>query len=94
MMCIPRISVTVLCIFATLLVNRANAAEPKLVEYKQIGDVKLHLHMFYPKDWKATDRRPAAVFFFGGGWVGGTPTQFYPHCEHLASKGIVAAAAE
>ena len=72
----------------------ANAAKPKLVEYKQASGAKLHLHVFYPDGWKATDKRPAAVFFFGGGWNGGTPKQFYPHCEHLASKGFVAAAAE
>jgi acetyl esterase len=74
--------------------RQTRAAHPTKVEFKQIGDVKLHLHVFYPADWKATDKRPAAVFFFGGGWVGGTPGQFYPHCEHLAAQGIVAASAE
>ena len=34
------------------------------------------------------------VFFFGGGWVGGTPKQFYPQCESLADRGIVAISAE
>ena len=36
----------------------------------------------------------AIVFFFGGGWVGGTPKQFFPHCTYLASRGMVAISAE
>ena len=34
------------------------------------------------------------VFFFGGGWVGGKPTQFYKQSEYLASRGMVAISAE
>jgi acetyl esterase/lipase len=34
------------------------------------------------------------VFFFGGGWTGGNPRQFFPHCRHLASQGMVAVSAE
>ena len=62
--------------------------------YKTIGDVKLHLHTFRPADWKPTDRRPAIVFFFGGGWVGGKPLQFAPQCKYLATRGRVAMPAE
>ncbi|NNE90503.1 MAG: alpha/beta hydrolase, partial [Verrucomicrobiales bacterium] len=40
------------------------------------------------------DERPAAVFFFGGGWNGGTPTQFEPHSRYLAKRGIVAFVAD
>jgi acetyl esterase len=56
------------------------------------GDLKLHV--FRPPHWTASDRRPAIVFFFGGGWVGGTPTQFYPHAARLAALGMVAMSAE
>jgi acetyl esterase/lipase len=34
------------------------------------------------------------VFFFGGGWTNGSPTQFQPHCEYLASRGMVAMTAD
>ena len=64
------------------------------VVYKTVGDVSLALHLFEPEGHKATDKRPAIVFFFGGGWNGGTPSQFYPHCAYLASRGMVAVAAE
>jgi acetyl esterase/lipase len=66
----------------------------KAVQYKQVGDTKLFLHVFAPKGHKATDKRPAIVFFFGGGWNGGTPKQFEPHCRHLAARGMVAITAE
>ncbi len=62
--------------------------------YKSIGDTRLSLYIFEPTGHKATDRRPAAVFFFGGGWNGGTPTQFEPHCRYLASRGMVAITAD
>lgn len=64
------------------------------ITYKTIGAVDLKLHLFKPAGHSAADRMPAIVFFFGGGWVGGTPEQFYPHCAHLASRGMVAISAE
>ena len=36
--------------------------------YKKVGKVELQLHIFNPKGHKASDQRPAIVFFFGGGW--------------------------
>ena len=61
--------------------------------YKKVGDIELKLHVFEPQK-AAAKARPAIVFFFGGGWVGGTPSQFYPHCAHLAEHGVVAISAE
>lgn len=59
--------------------------------YKTLaGGRTLKLYVFSPKDHSATDRRPAAVFFHGGGWVGGVPGQFGGHCGHLAKRGMVA----
>lgn len=66
----------------------------KSLVYKTVGEVTLKLHVFNPEGHKTSDKRPAMVFFFGGGWVGGSPSQFYPHCEHLASRGMVAISAE
>jgi len=65
-----------------------------MVVYKRVGEAELTMHVFRPRGWRADDRRPAIVFFFGGGWKGGSPEQFYPHCRYLASRGMVAMAAE
>ncbi|HAS81383.1 MAG TPA: peptidase S9 [Verrucomicrobia bacterium] len=66
----------------------------KSVVFKTLGEVELKLHIFNPEGHQATDKRRAIVFFFGGGWLGGSTSQFYPHCEHLASRGMVAISAE
>jgi len=66
----------------------------KVIPYKQVGDVELKLHVFLPENHCEGKRSPAIVFFFGGGWNGGTPGQFYPHAAYLASRGMVAIAAE
>ncbi|MBT3293707.1 MAG: alpha/beta hydrolase [Verrucomicrobia bacterium] len=80
------------------LVCGVNAAEKSVPDrtltYKKSGAVELKLHVFSPEDHKASDRRPAIVFFFGGGWHSGTPSQFYEHCTYLASRGMVAMSAE
>jgi acetyl esterase len=61
--------------------------------YKTIGDVKLSLHIFEPATGPKTNR-PAIVFFFGGGWTSGSPTQFETQCRHLAARGMVAITAD
>jgi acetyl esterase len=38
--------------------------------------------------------KPAIVFFFGGGWVGGSPTQFERQARHLAERGMIAMVAD
>ena len=62
--------------------------------YKAAGETKLTIHIFEPDGHKPSDKRPAIVFFFGGGWLKGTPRQFEQHCRYLASRGMVAMAAD
>ena len=62
--------------------------------YKTIDGTELPLHIFEPKDHKESDKRPTIVFFFGGGWNGGSPTQFEHQCAYLASRGMVAITVE
>lgn len=62
--------------------------------YKTVQGAALQLHTYRPADWQARDRRPAIVFFFGGGWRTGTPESFYPYCARLAQMGMVAMAAD
>ena len=62
--------------------------------YKSVGPATLRLFVFEDEVGRRDARRPAIVFFFGGGWTGGTPEQFFPQCEYLASRGMVAVSAE
>ncbi len=62
--------------------------------YRTIDDVQLSAYLFEPRGDVRNERRPAAVFFFGGGWRGGTPGQFLPQCLHLADRGMLTVAVD
>jgi acetyl esterase/lipase len=62
--------------------------------YKKTPQGELALHFSFPVDWKASDKRPAIVFFFGGGWKSGSFTQFVAQSDYFASRGMVAASAD
>jgi acetyl esterase/lipase len=66
----------------------------RLEVYKTIGNTELKLYIFDPADRGSATKHAAIVFFFGGGWRGGTPAQFGPQCRHFASRGMVAIAAD
>jgi len=68
--------------------------DAKVEVYKTIGDTKLSLYIFNPPGHTAALRRPAIVFFFGGGWRQGSPDQFEAQCRELASLGMVAISAD
>jgi acetyl esterase/lipase len=69
-------------------------AGTRVETYKTIGDVVLKLWIFEPEHHATTNRSPAVVCFFGGGWTSGSPAQFEQQCRHLASRGIVAITAD
>ncbi|MDU0353277.1 carboxylesterase family protein [Paraglaciecola aquimarina] len=74
--------------------SSADIRPDKIVTYKVINDSILKLHIFNPQNHKSNDYKPAIVFFFGGGWSGGSPEQFYDQSKYLASRGMVAISAE
>ena len=61
--------------------------------YRKVGDTELKVWIFEPAA-KATQPLPAIVFFFGGGWISGSPTHFEPQSRHLASRGMIAIVAD
>lgn len=62
--------------------------------YKSIGGHQLRLHVFSPRNSSTSVRKPAIVFFFGGGWTTGTVAQFVSQATHLAQRGMVAIVAD
>ncbi len=58
--------------------------------YREVNGVKLNAYVFTPPGHRVSDHRPAVLFFFGGGWKGGTPGQFLPQSLYLAQRGMVA----
>jgi acetyl esterase/lipase len=81
------------CLVSALAVSAlfpaAHAAESPTRVYKTVAGRELKLTIANPADWKPDDRRPAMVFFHGGGWTGGAPTQFERHSDYLAARGMV-----
>ena len=59
------------------------------VVYKKVADRELHLHIFNPEGWKATDKRACFITIHGGGWTGGEPKRMYPFADHYAKLGLV-----
>lgn len=84
-----------LAFFTICSVSIATDIQPDCeILYKMVGDVELKLHVFEPEGLKATDQRPAIVFFFGGAWSGGSPKQFYQQARDLADIGLVVFSAD
>jgi acetyl esterase/lipase len=75
--------------FAILTMGTLHAQENDSIVYKQVGADALYLHVDYPKQFDPSLSYPAMVFFFGGGWKGGTVEQFAPHATYFASLGMV-----
>ncbi|MFC2112048.1 alpha/beta hydrolase [Bacteroidota bacterium] len=92
---------TILVLSSLILIVCGNKSEnadftvrPDSVVYKHTKQADLKLYFHYPEDWKPNDKRPVIVFFFGGGWNGGTTKQFLPQAEYLSSRGMIAVRAD
>ena len=62
--------------------------------YKTKIEGKLKMNIFIPKKHKITNKRPVIIFFFGVGWVGDHPKQFYQQAKSFADKVFLAISAE
>jgi acetyl esterase/lipase len=65
-----------------------------VVTYKTTPQGDLKMNLYFPPGWRKADRRPAIVFFFGGGCATGSPAQFAATAAYFATRGLVAASAE
>jgi acetyl esterase len=61
--------------------------------YKRTGNAALRLWVFSPAP-ATTEKRVAAVFFGGGGWITHNPVQLSLQARQLAASGMVAVIAE
>jgi acetyl esterase len=97
---LPKILVVLSMGFAMSAVAKNTSAESgaepttKSFAYKAIPGGTLEMVVHYPPGWRESDKRPAIVFFFGGGWENGTIQAFQRQADHLARRGMVAARAD
>ena len=66
--------------------------DARVETYRKIGSTELKLWIFGESDPKAP--KPAIVFFFGGGWHGGSPDQFENQARYFAKRGMIAITAD
>ncbi|MCP4310115.1 MAG: alpha/beta hydrolase [Bacteroidetes bacterium] len=80
-------------LFATLIVATGaasiHAQRADSILYKQVDSTDLYLYIDYPPGFDAALSYPAIVFYFGGGWNGGTPGHFEHHARYFAQRGLV-----
>ncbi len=83
-----------ICFAGVLSVGAATLPDVTSHDFKNVAGSTLRLHIYAPQASPAAVERPAIVFFFGGGWERGSPTQFMRQATHLASRGMVAVCPE
>jgi acetyl esterase/lipase len=66
--------------------------DARVETYRKVGSIELKLWIFGESDPKA--KKPAIVFFFGGGWNAGSPAQFENQARHFAQRGMIAITAD
>ena len=64
----------------------------KIIIYKETNTTDLRLWVFNPE--KMTTSNPAIIFFYGGGWRGGSPTQFQQQANYFLKKGFISILAD
>lgn len=57
--------------------------------YRDDSPEPRRLFIVKPADWKAGDRRAAIIFFFGGGWTTGTPSNSIGWARTAAELGLI-----
>ena len=63
-----------------------------IITFKKTETIYIKLWVFNPESRSGNDS--AIVFFFGGGWVGGSPKQFIEQAKFFSSKGMVSIIAD
>ena len=59
------------------------------IRYKQVDTTKLYMEVYYPETLDRAKEYPAIVFFFWGGWSGGSVEQFEPHANYFSKRGMI-----
>jgi len=63
--------------------------EAKELIYKIVDADTLKMELYFPDNLKKNKKYPSIVFYYGGGWNGGTIDQFRDQAGYFASRGMV-----
>lgn len=62
--------------------------------YKKIDTTALKAIFYYPPNFDKSKVYPVMIYFFGGGWVGGSTAQFRPHAQYFSQRGLITVLAD
>lgn len=62
--------------------------------YKVVDGDTLKMQLYSPDNWTSAKNYPTIIFFFGGGWNGGSLDQFRDQAGYFASRGMVTVLAD
>jgi len=71
------------------LISITRVYSQEVILYKRVDSVKLHMEVYLPENIDRATNYPALVFFFGGGWKGGSIHQFKKQAEYFTKRGMV-----
>jgi acetyl esterase/lipase len=83
-----------LLLIGTLAHSQESEICTKRIIYKEIDTVSLFMDIYYPPDMDKEKSYPAMIYFFGGGWKGGSVKQFEPHASYFSGRGIICVLAD
>ncbi|MEO6753504.1 MAG: alpha/beta hydrolase [Chthoniobacteraceae bacterium] len=66
--------------------------DARVETYRKVDSTELKLWIFGESETKT--KKPAIVFFFGGGWNSGSPAQFEDQARYFAKRGMIAITAD
>ncbi len=66
----------------------------KELVYKVVDGDTLKMQLYSPDNWSTAKAYPTIVFYFGGGWNGGSLDQFRAQAGYFASRGMVTVLAD
>lgn len=86
----------IFCILILLISskNSLSQSDPITRTFKQIDTFALDMDIHYPETYVEGQKLPTIIFFFGGGWNGGSIEQFRPHAKYFASRGLISIVAD
>lgn len=76
-----------LSVLIAFLASSTSMAQEQVL-YKQIDTTQLFMEVYPAEKVDPKEGSPALVFFFGGGWNGGSTNQFERHALYFAQRGI------
>lgn len=91
-LCVVMLIATNCTLFSQELKKAESAPPGKTYIYKKSGGQDRTLEIYFPPGHDpAKSRVPGLILFHGGGWTGGTPSQFRQACHYFAGRGLVTA---